>query len=65
MMMFFNPDITEPTLKPIASNESNSSEKPAQTNITKTTENQEIMKIKKIDALLNIVTGKQIGRAHV
>ena len=38
----FNPDITEPTLKPIASNESNSSEKPAQTNIIKTTENQDI-----------------------
>ena len=36
----FNPDITEPTLKPIASNESNSSEKPAQTNIIKPTENQ-------------------------
>lgn len=42
MMMFFNPDITEPTLKPIASNESNSSEKPAQTNIIKPTENQDI-----------------------
>ena len=42
MMMFFNPDITEPTLKPIASNESNPSEKPAQTNIIKPTENQEI-----------------------
>lgn len=42
MMIFFNSDITEPTLKPIASNENNSSEKPAQTNITKTTENQEI-----------------------
>jgi glutamine amidotransferase-like uncharacterized protein len=42
MMMFFNPDITEPTLKPIASNESNSSEKPAQTNTTKKTENQDI-----------------------
>ena len=42
MMMFFNPDITEPTLKPIASNESNSSEKPAQTNIIKPTENQYI-----------------------
>lgn len=42
MMMFFNPDITEPTLKPIASNESNPSEKPTQTNIIKPTENQEI-----------------------
>ena len=42
MMMFFNSDITEPTLKPIASNESNSSEKPAQTNIIKPTENQDI-----------------------
>ena len=42
MMMFFNPDITEPTLKPIASNESNPSEKPAQTNIIKPTENQKI-----------------------
>ena len=42
MMMFFNSDITEPTLKPIASNESNSSEKPAQTNTIKQTENQEI-----------------------
>ncbi len=45
---FWNDDVfltrtfTEPTLKPIASNESNPSEKPAQTNITKTTENQEI-----------------------
>ena len=42
MMMFFNPDITEPTLKPIASNESNPSQKPAQNNIIKTTENQDI-----------------------
>lgn len=42
MMMFFNPDITEPTLKPIASNGSNSSEKPAQTNIIKPTKNQDI-----------------------
>lgn len=42
MMMFFSPDITEPTLKPIASNESNSSEKPAQTNTTKPTEIQDI-----------------------
>ena len=42
MMMFFNSDITEPTLKPIASNESNPSEKPAQTNIIKPTENQKI-----------------------
>ena len=39
---FLNDDVltqtfTEPTLKPIASNESNSSEKPAQTNIIKPT----------------------------
>ena len=42
MMMFFNPDITEPTLKPIATNESNPSQKPAQINIIKITENQYI-----------------------
>ena len=42
MMMFFNPDITEPTLKPVASNESNPSQKPTQTKTTKITENHNI-----------------------
>lgn len=42
MMMFFNPDITEPTLKPIASNNRNPSQKPTQTKTTKITENHNI-----------------------